>query len=251
MHNKISFAQLYDAQYHDFDADLPLWLARAREAGDPVLELGCGSGRVLLPLVQAGHRLAGVDHDSNMLELARRRLSSAGVEQVALIEADLSSFAIEERFKLALAPLNTLATLEDDAFRAALACTADHLLSGADLICDLPNPLTAVEEKPDPDEILDEFIEPSTESAVQVRAAVEPLVDGSVQRVAWVYEVLSREGFVEPIHIEQRFHLRGTARLRELAEQSGLQLAGTLGDYDSSPYTEDSPRLIAIFRRTA
>ena len=120
----ISFAQLYDAQYHDFDADLPLWLARAREAGDPVLELGCGSGRVLLPLAQAGHRLAGVDHDSNMLELARRRLSSAGVEQVALIEADLSSFAIEERFKLALAPLNTLATLEDGAFRAALACTA-------------------------------------------------------------------------------------------------------------------------------
>ena len=245
----ISFAQLYDAQYHDFDADIQLWLDHARQSGSPVLELGCGSGRVLLPLMRAGCRMAGVDHDPQMLELARTRLVSQEMDGFDLLCADLTSFNLNERFKLALSPLNTLATLADDAFLATIACTARHLEPGASLICDLPNPSTALEERSDPDEILDEFIDPRSGCAVQVRATVERLDDGFVQRVEWVYEVLSDDGLAERFRFEQLFHLRGIARLRQLAAPSGMELRNAFGDYDASPYSDDTPRLIAVFRR--
>ena len=69
------FAQFYDAYVGDYARDLPLYLALASKAHAPILEIGCGSGRVLLPLVQAGHLVTGVDISEEMLRLADEKLN--------------------------------------------------------------------------------------------------------------------------------------------------------------------------------
>jgi SAM-dependent methyltransferase len=245
----LRFARLFDAQYRDFDSDLALWLELARRSGDPVLELGCGSGRVLLPLAQAGHAVVGIDHDADMLAIAQERLAAAEPEFFELVRAELTEFRLEKRFKFALAPLNTLATLDDHAFRKTVTRAAEHLDPGATLAFDLPNPATALEEDADPDEILDAFIEPASGCAVQVRASLTALENAAMQRVTWVYEVLRADGEVEPVNYEQIFYLRDVKRLELLAESSGVALGEILGDYDGSMFSSESPRLIAIFHR--
>src|SRR3954466_6995600 len=63
-----ALAQLYDL--FPFEGDLPLYLELAGREGGNVLELACGSGRVLVPLVRAGNRVTGVDASPHMLEIA-------------------------------------------------------------------------------------------------------------------------------------------------------------------------------------
>ena len=63
------FPELIHAHHNRHLEDLPFWLDLAGETGDPLLELGCGTGRLLVPLGQAGHRVIGVDHDPAMLKL--------------------------------------------------------------------------------------------------------------------------------------------------------------------------------------
>ncbi len=58
------FPLFYHAQHQNYLEDLPFWLGLAATQGSPILELGCGSGRVLLPLALAGHRVLGIDNDA-------------------------------------------------------------------------------------------------------------------------------------------------------------------------------------------
>ncbi|HEX5501234.1 MAG TPA: class I SAM-dependent methyltransferase, partial [Thermomicrobiales bacterium] len=76
-----ALARLYDA--FPFDADLPFYLELAAAQGGRVLELACGSGRVLVPLARAGHRVVGLDASPHMLALAREKLAAAGPEVAA------------------------------------------------------------------------------------------------------------------------------------------------------------------------
>ena len=81
-----AFARYYDADYGAIDDDLSFYRELAQRTGGPVLEVMCGSGRLLLPLARAGLRLAGVDVSGAMLDLARERLIAAGLsERVQLL----------------------------------------------------------------------------------------------------------------------------------------------------------------------
>jgi ubiquinone/menaquinone biosynthesis C-methylase UbiE len=84
------FARLYDA--FPFTDDLAFYAGLAGTQGGPVLELGCGSGRVLVPLARAGHHVVGVDTSPHMLALAREKLATEAPEVAArarLVQADL------------------------------------------------------------------------------------------------------------------------------------------------------------------
>jgi len=64
-------ADLYDALYTDYVEDIPFYVEEARRAGSPVLELACGTGRVAIPVAQAGIELVGLDSSPAMLEQFR------------------------------------------------------------------------------------------------------------------------------------------------------------------------------------
>ena len=68
--------ELYDLEHAEFTEDVDLYLRLAEVVGDPILELGCGTGRVLAPLAAAGHRVTGIDRSRAMLDRARATLSS-------------------------------------------------------------------------------------------------------------------------------------------------------------------------------
>ena len=83
-------APFYDIEHAHFDEDVSLYLNFAELSGGPLLELACGSGRLLVPLAREGYELTGVDSSKSMLNLAQHALDEAGVaEQCTLIQENM------------------------------------------------------------------------------------------------------------------------------------------------------------------
>ena len=83
--------------------DVPFYLDLARKSGGPVLEIACGTGRVLLPIARQGIEIEGVDNSESMLRILRRNLAREPREvreRVTIHEGDMRDFRLEKKFQL-------------------------------------------------------------------------------------------------------------------------------------------------------
>jgi ubiquinone/menaquinone biosynthesis C-methylase UbiE len=97
-----SFADYYDWEFNIFcteqQKDVEFWLDLAKEIGDPILELACGSGRITIPLAQAGYRITGLDYSPEMLKMLSNK--SAHLKNLTILNSDMVNFQLEDQFKL-------------------------------------------------------------------------------------------------------------------------------------------------------
>src|SRR5215207_2574612 len=105
-----TISRYYDAENLMMVDDLPFYSQLAEEHGDPILEIGAGSGRVLAHLAQGGYRLVGVDISDQMLALAQRKLKviPGASERVKLVQADILNYEDTARYPLILLTYNAL-----------------------------------------------------------------------------------------------------------------------------------------------
>jgi SAM-dependent methyltransferase len=224
----------HDVECGSYAADLPLWEELAERRGGPVLELGCGTGRVALHLARRGHRVYGLDRDPELLAvLAERaadfRPSGVGQEPAAVpepsvvpVRADARSFELADSVALVLAPTHLLQLLPDRAERSeCLRCVARALRPGgllaASIIEEMPAPDGAPPPLPDVREV-DGWVY----SSLAVEAAVGP---GEIL-VRRLRHAVSPEGELSEEPNEVRIATFSAASLEAEAEAAGLQPAG-------------------------
>jgi len=125
-------AKYYDGAYAAMNlADAPFYADLAREIGGPVLEIGCGTGRVLLPIARQGIEIYGIDNSAPMLEVLRENLAHENADvrsRVALHTGDMREFRLQRTFPLVtipFRPMQHMFTLADQV--AALKSAAAHL----------------------------------------------------------------------------------------------------------------------------
>jgi SAM-dependent methyltransferase len=120
----------HDLECGAYRADLPVWRSLADRYGDPILDLGAGTGRVSLDLAARGHEVTALDVDPVLLsELARR---SAG--KVETVTADAREFTLAGAFALCLIPMQTIQLLGGPEGRMrCLRCVREHLRPAGDL----------------------------------------------------------------------------------------------------------------------
>jgi SAM-dependent methyltransferase len=144
----------HDVECGSYAADLPLWEELAERQRGPILELGCGTGRVALHLARRGHRVFGLDRDPALLDALAQRASDSlhsglGRESDALVEplaADGRDFALPEPVALALAPMQFLQLLPSrEARLACLRCVAAALAPGGLLAAAIVETVPATE----------------------------------------------------------------------------------------------------------
>lgn len=124
----MSAAIWHDAENGSYSADLALWEQLAGEAGGPVLDLGCGTGRVALHLARRGHATIGLDLEPELVAALEERAQGLPLRAVV---GDARRFELEEGVALALGPMQLLQLLAGSAARVeCLSCVASHLTPG-------------------------------------------------------------------------------------------------------------------------
>lgn len=238
--------------YHHHHAekieDIPFWIDLAKEASGPILELGCGTGRVISHLALLGQRVVGLDLDYGMLGFLKNNLSIELCGEVDIFQANLGCFHLERKFSLILLACNTLSTLDSDTRERAFMQVQRHLTDGGIFAASIPNPMR-LERLPvtgDP-EVEDIISHPVSGNPLQISSEWERADQNMVFR--WHYDHLIPDGQVERYTIEIRHTLTNLQEYRAELQAAKLNSVEIFGDFERSDYNQDSPYLILTARR--
>jgi SAM-dependent methyltransferase len=242
-------SRYYDLENADFTEDLDFWLSLAEDHGDPVLELGCGSGRVLLYLARRGHAVTGIDNSPEMLALLEGKLKLASAKHLATppayLLASLHDFQTPTRFKLAIMPFNTfMHLLTPEAQLAALANIRRHLAPGAALALDMPNPTDAYAAQEQG--VMLERTFKDGERTVQQFSSVALDRAAQLAHITWFYDAVSADGAVQRTVVPLTLRYTFQHEMRLLLDRCGFSLDHLYGDYDCSPFADGAPRMLVV-----
>lgn len=253
-------AELYDfvVPYRE-RPDIAFFVEIAREAGGPVLEVGCGTGRVLIPSARAGIDVVGLDLSPRMLAVCRERLRHEGVavqSRAQLVEADMRTFDLPRTFALATFPFRPFQHLIDVSDQ--LACLANvrrHLAEGGRVVLDLFNPsLDALANVQDGVEFGDEpeFSTPDGRRVVRRHKTVAHDRFNQVSQVELIYYVTHPDGREE--RLVHAFPMRYLFRfeVEHLLARSGFEVEQLYAGFDKSAYGSRYPGdLVFVARKTS
>src|SRR6266699_4343676 len=241
-------APFYDIEHRHFDEDLSLYSNFAAVCGSPLLELACGSGRLLVPLAREGYELTGVDSSKSMLNLARHALERAGVaEQCTLAQENMSTVRLGQKFRLAFIALGSfghMCTRQEQ--RQTLAVVHDHLIPGGRFILDISNADVRYMEqlsgqmlhqgtwKRADGALLSHFVSPAssrTKHMLELTHFYEEHQQG---------EAIRRTVTTTHLYLFER------NEVELLLEEAGFGITDVYGDYELSPFENERPRMIFI-----
>ena len=199
----------------------------------------------MLPLLEAGHSVVGLDNDAEMLGFLRESTPDEVIEGAKLIEADIGDFQLDQQFDLVLLPCNTYSTLDYAQRVAALTCIRKHLKPSGRFALSLPNPhsLAALPEEGE-EEIEDTFTLVDTSTSVQVSSAWQR--DENTVILFWHYDVMQVDGNVKRHTASVRQNIVEQNVLEAEFEATGFSVEARYGDFDRSKFDEDAPNLIYV-----
>lgn len=244
-------AHLYDA-YVRTDVDIPFLLAEAKKANGPVLELMCGTGRVSMPLLEAGIDLTCVDSSAGMLAVLRGRLRESRFS-AELVEADVCKLSLNRQFDLIFIPFHSFAEITGPAEqRQALNAIRAHLSPGGRFICTLHNPPVRLMLATGRKHELGNF---AMEDGRMLRLSSVENYDPVSARVRGTqfYEICGFDGAVSAaMAVDIEFCLHSYYEFKSLAEAAGFVPVHLYGDYSYGPFDVDkSPVMIWVLRPAA
>ena len=225
--------------FHSGNADLPFYLGCASRFGGPILELGAGTGRVVMALAAAGYEAVGLEVSATMLEVASAKVAKAAAgARIRLVNGDMREFALQQMFSLTLIPARAfqfLLTSKDQ--RQALNCIRRHLLPGGYLVVDLFDPNFEVLFTSDfESRFTREVQDPRSEHRFR-RAVVARTVDRVQQRLNETLRIEELDGEGNVIDSEESsWSLRWTMRqeMAYLLELCGFEPVEEFSDFQGS-----------------
>lgn len=243
------WAEYYDSTQRGVAGDIPFYVEMARKYGGEVLDLACGTGRVSIPLAEAGLSVTGMDLSSEMLERGKQKAEAAGLaEQIAFVQGDMRRFELGKTFQVIMIPFRSfLHLLHIHEQMKALSCIRRHLKPGGKLVMNVFIPK------------IEHLYEESEKMSLR---SIYPLETGE-QIAMWdytrydhfqqwsevtrTYERISAEGIVTE-KVVGRFTLRYIfpAELHHLLRLNGFKVVERYGSFDKAPFDAKSTELILV-----
>lgn len=250
-----AFARFYDLEYQDFADDLDFYGRLADDAGSPILEPACGTGRVLLHLARHGHSVTGLDISKPMLARARAHLSTElphAQARVTIVEQDMRRFRLSERFRLAILAINSFMHLKTRRDRErCLKCIRKHLVQDGLLVIDIFNPELALY-----DSAGRSFYERSmddTATGGTITKLVSTHIDRErcVNHITFFYDesTAGQQMVRHTAAISQ--HYLYHSEMTTLLTRCGFAVEQVYGGFGGANWTPDSQKMIFLARRLA
>ena len=237
--------ELYNAHHSLHQDDLSFWMKIAEQAKPPLLELGCGTGRVLIPLARKGYQIIGMDHDSGMLSVLSKALPEALRSRAQIFQASFTAFRLAMKFGAILLTCNTYSTLDYKDRQAVLERALEHLQPDGVFAVSMPNPLLLKRlPRYGAPEVEDIFPHPLDGEPVQVSSEWERQHESFT--VYWHYDHLLSNGVTERSTAQARHYLLAPQRHQNEFKAAGFNRLSLIGDYDGSAFTPASSQLIIL-----
>ena len=246
-----AFARFYDIFYEQRDDDLAMYRDLARGASGPILELGCGTGRVLVPLALEGHQVTGLDFSTAMLTIAQEKVNAAQVsEQVELVQGDIRGFDLASQFAMTIVPINTFMHCYNiDQQLACLGCIRRHLQPGGRLIIDVYHPdLESLLEADG--RLMSEGTVLDSSTGHTIHHVYTRLLDiaNQTQDITFIVEETDSEGQARRTFFPFRMRFVYRYEMELLLRLAGYNLEAVHGSYDLESFESTSERMIFVSR---
>jgi SAM-dependent methyltransferase len=245
------FSEFYDLYVGDRLDDLPLYLDYARSARTPVLEIGAGSGRLTLPLAQAGIPVVAVDISPSMLAILESRLAeqTAQVRQrVQVVLADACELELAARYDLILIPFYTFNYfLTPEAQRAVLERCHAHLSRQGRLLIDVFIPLSRLRDCPTEPLLRVDTVDPRTGSKVRGWNVYSIDKERQIEHRKHIFEVTPPDGIVrrKEFNVQRRYFF--PAELERLF--ASFVIEDVFTGYKREPASASSEQLLYVLRQ--
>ncbi|MBI4312101.1 MAG: class I SAM-dependent methyltransferase [Chloroflexi bacterium] len=245
-----AWAGLYDA-VHQQTEDIPFWIAEAQRSGGPVLELACGTGRVAIPMAQAGIPVVGLDSSPKLLAIARAKAQRCKLPpgRLRFVRGDMRRFSLGRRFPLVIVPFRSFQLLLSVADQAqALAAIKEHLAPEGRVIIDL--------FVPDADRILREpgvrvfgreRVDPATSHRLLIGEQNGYDTYNQVITARNIIEELDERGeLLRTMHVEYQLRYIYRFEMQHLLAANGFEVADVYEGFDCEPLDEASTEMVWV-----
>ncbi|HEX7319228.1 MAG TPA: class I SAM-dependent methyltransferase [bacterium] len=246
-------AHFYDQEQRHFRQDIPFYVAYVKKCRGEVLELACGTGRVLIPIARAGARITGLDISREMLGIARTKVDHLGKaiqKRVNLVQGDMTDFRFHRKFALIIIAFRSFQSLVDKKAQGeCLVCINRHLVKKGLLILDLFVPRHDLLAQVRRNVYLGKFYDP--EKKVQVDRRAKDKYDLAAQTLKehryYEWTDNKRHLYRQVWSFDLSYLFRYEAEL--LLEKYGFKVVDVFGDFKKSPYNYYSGEQIFVARK--
>jgi SAM-dependent methyltransferase len=238
----------YDLVLKDIPYGRDFYMALAREAKGPVLDVACGTGRILLPCLEAGVDIEGLDLFEPMLKTLRTKAAALRLSP-KLHKADMCDFLLPRRFALIMIPFNAfIHNMTQEAQISCLTRCREHLLPSGSLVFDTFFPSLEIVGAPQNTRVLEGEM-PHPETGLPMRMYDTRTFDRVAQEQHSVNEIelLAADGSVQSIHrseIRSRYIYKHEMEL--LLRVAGFARWEIYGDFDRRPLTSESDAMVVV-----
>jgi ubiquinone/menaquinone biosynthesis C-methylase UbiE len=244
-------APYYDLIHQELKDDILFAIRLASIYGGRILELGCGTGRLLLPFARTGHSITGLDNSETMLNNSRQKISAetkAVQQRISLVQGDMTKFHLDGNYGMAIMPHNTLLHLAPLQVAECFECVRQQLKPEGHLLIDVDNPVIMADPAEDDLLILErKMVDPSTGNIILQMASSWVDEAKQTRQILWTFDTSPIAGGpVNRTVVETKLHYQYLHEIELSLHESGFELEAVYGGYDEEPYGEDSPRLLAL-----
>ncbi len=239
----------FDGKHYDAmterEVDIPFYKRQVKKYGDPVLELGCGTGRITLPVAEESYRIIGMDISKELLKRAKEKAEEKNL-QVKWIQGDMRNFSIDREFNLIYVPFNSIhhiLSLED--MEKVLKNVKNHLKPRGRFIVEFFNPdLDILNRDPQEEYSAIEYEHPERDEKIEITEKVHYEKASQLMHLSWFYNFGDRT--------KKR---KWTNRIwfpREVdavLKYNGFEIEHKYGDFDESEFTNNSGQQILVCKR--
>jgi ubiquinone/menaquinone biosynthesis C-methylase UbiE len=234
-------------------ADIDFYVNECLGPGGKTLELGCGTGRVLLPIAESGIEITGLDISEHMLSICRNKLARKDEpvrNRVKLVHGDMTAFNLEETFNVVIIPFRPfqhLITVSEQ--MACLSHINRHLPLNGRLIFNVFQVNFKIISSPEYREETEDFAEFTLPDGRRLRRTHRIAAchrSEQYNEVELIYYLTGRDGAVERLVHAFPFRYFFRYELEHMLERNGFRVVNLFGDFDKSPLTDSSPEMVFI-----